>query len=126
MLIEVRGRVKSGELDLQNEVPLTDRVLSAQGRKRRYGTHFEVGADGLVARPLEDPRHVDDRRRAMGLTSLADYACILKAANEVRERLLLARERASLAQSQVGSYTACLPGRGVNRTACHITNRSGG
>jgi hypothetical protein len=84
MLTEVRRRVKSRELDLQVYALLTDRVLLAQGKKQRYGTQFEVREQGLAVRPLEDPDHVDERRRAVGLISLADYACTLKAFNEVR------------------------------------------
>ena len=84
MLVEVRQRVHSGELELQDQALLTDRVLLAHGKKQRYGTQFEVGAQGLTVRPLEDPPHVDERRRAMGLISLADYTCILKAMNDVR------------------------------------------
>ena len=84
MLTEVRRRVKSRELDLQLYALLTDRVLLAQGKKQRYGTQFEVGEQGLTVRPLEDPDRVDERRRAVGLISLADYACTLKVFNEVR------------------------------------------
>jgi hypothetical protein len=84
MLTEIRRRVKSRELDLQDYALLTDRVLLAQGRKQRYGTQFEVREQGLAVRSLEDPSHVDERRRALGLISLADYACTLKAFNDVR------------------------------------------
>jgi hypothetical protein len=84
MLTEIRRRVKSRELDLQNYALLTDRVLLAQGKKQRYGTQFEVREQGLAVRSLEDPGHVDERRRALGLISLADYACTLKAFNDVR------------------------------------------
>ena len=84
MLTEIRRRVKSRELDLQNYALLTDRVLLAQGKKQRYGTQFEVREQGLAVRSLEDPSHVDERRRALGLISLADYACTLKAFNDVR------------------------------------------
>ena len=86
MLVEVRRRVNSGELDPQDLALLTDRVLLAHGKKQRYGTQFEVGAQGFTVRPLEDPPHVDERRRAMGLVSLADYTCILKAMSDVRAK----------------------------------------
>jgi uncharacterized protein DUF6624 len=84
MLTEIRRRVKSRELALQNYALLTDRVLLAQGKKQRYGTQFEVREQGLAVRSLEDPSDVDERRRALGLISLADYACTLKAFNDVR------------------------------------------
>jgi hypothetical protein len=84
MLVQVRRRVQSGELDLQNYALLTDRVLLAQGKKQRYGTQFEVRDGALAVRPLENPRHVDERRRALRLISLEDYTCTLKAMNDVR------------------------------------------
>ena len=84
MLIEVRKRVKARELDLQLYALTTDRVLLAQGKKQRYGTQLQISDQGLTPRPLEDPGHVDERRRTMGLISLADYECWLKAFNDVR------------------------------------------
>jgi hypothetical protein len=84
MLTEVRRSVKARDLDLQLYAMLTDRVLLAQGEKQRYGTQLEISNQGLTPRSLEDPEHVDKRRRAMGLIPLADYECWLNAYNDVR------------------------------------------
>ena len=84
MLTEVRRSVNARELDVQLYALLTDRVLLAQGKKQRYGTQLAISDQGLTPRRLEDPDHVDERRRAMGLIPLADYECWLKAFNDVR------------------------------------------
>jgi Family of unknown function (DUF6624) len=53
---------------------LLDRVRMNQGKPQVYGTQFISGADGkLGLHPIEDPEHVDERRRAVGLPSMAEY-----------------------------------------------------
>ena len=84
MLAVITRRVHRGELDPQNYALLTDRVLLAQGKPQRYGTQFEMREGALTIRALEDPSHVDRRRRAMGLIPLKDYTCILNATAEIR------------------------------------------
>jgi hypothetical protein len=57
---------------------LEDRVAMNRGRKQVYGTQF-VEQDGeLVPHPIEDEAHVDERRAAVGLEPLADYAARLR------------------------------------------------
>lgn len=52
---------------------LEDRIRMFEGRPQRYGTQFDIGDDGLpTPYEIEDPDHVDDRRRAVGLEPLAD------------------------------------------------------
>jgi hypothetical protein len=51
---------------------LTDRVLLAEGKPQEFGTQA-IGRDGQwVPCDLRDPGHVDQRRAAMSLGSLAD------------------------------------------------------
>jgi hypothetical protein len=55
---------------------LTDRVRRARGKPQLYGTHFWRGAGGtdpLIAQPIEDKEHLDDRRAAMGLEPFEEY-----------------------------------------------------
>jgi hypothetical protein len=85
MLPVLTRRVHRGELDPQNYALLTDRVLLAQGKSQRYGTQFELREGVLTVRALDDPSHVDQRRRTLGLIPLQDYACILKATAEIRQ-----------------------------------------
>lgn len=78
MLKVITERVRRGELDAQNFALLTDRVLVHQAKPQRYGTQFTGSGDELKPQPIEDPAHVDQRRAALGLGSLADYACMLR------------------------------------------------
>jgi hypothetical protein len=48
---------------------LYDRVAVNEQRPQRYGTQL----DGAEPRPIEDAAHVDERRRAVGLGTMAEY-----------------------------------------------------
>jgi hypothetical protein len=52
---------------------LEDRVRMFEGRPQVYGSQLETGANGIV-RPywLDDPDHVEARRRSVGLEPLRD------------------------------------------------------
>jgi len=69
-----RGEVSSAQVAL-----LTDDLLSARGKPQRYGTNFVLRDGELKPAPMEDEANVDERRRAAGLGTLANYACILRA-----------------------------------------------
>ena len=58
---------------------LTDDVLNGRGKPQRYGTNFEWRDGELQPAPMEDEANVDKRRRAAGLGTLANYACIMRA-----------------------------------------------
>jgi len=49
-----------------------DRVLVQQGKKQLYGSQF--AGDKCEPLPIEDPAHVDQRRRRAGMEPLAEYA----------------------------------------------------
>lgn len=53
---------------------LLDRVRVNDGRPQLYGTQFRRTDVGVEALPIEDPEHVDERRAALGMMSLAEYA----------------------------------------------------
>ncbi|MFN2549913.1 MAG: DUF6624 domain-containing protein [Myxococcales bacterium] len=64
-----------GEVSAKDIAYLTDRVLLAEGKPQRFGTQFQKNEAGQwVPKTLEDPGHVDDRRRSAGLEPIADYA----------------------------------------------------
>jgi hypothetical protein len=66
--------VLTGEASRRDYVYLLDRVRMKQGKPQVYGTQFISGADGMpVLYPIEDAEHVDERRRAIGLPSMAEY-----------------------------------------------------
>ena len=62
---------------------LLDRVRVAQDLPQVYGTQWRSESVGGVlhfgpATPIVNPAHVDARRAAVGLTSLADYEASLR------------------------------------------------
>ncbi|MDX1584495.1 MAG: DUF6624 domain-containing protein, partial [Thermoanaerobaculia bacterium] len=52
-----------------------DRVLVSRGEKQICGTQFNVDRESgkCEPRPIEDPDHVDERRRKAGMKPLAEY-----------------------------------------------------
>ncbi len=65
---------------------LYDRLHLMLGERQRYGS--QIGADehgNLVVLPLEDPTHVDDRRRDVGLPPLREYTATFETANGGRQ-----------------------------------------
>jgi hypothetical protein len=45
-----------------------------EGRLQRYGTQVTADAEGRpVPWPIDDPEHVDERRRAAGMPDLAEH-----------------------------------------------------
>ncbi len=69
-----RGEVRSDQVAL-----LTDDLLDSRGKPQRYGTNFVLLDGELKPAPMEDEANVDKRRRAAGLGTLANYACVLRA-----------------------------------------------
>ncbi|MEO5561416.1 MAG: DUF6624 domain-containing protein [Dokdonella sp.] len=63
----------------ENIAMRTDRVLLAQGKPQRYGSQFLFDHGAWIVHPTEDELQVDERRHVMGMPSLADYACALRA-----------------------------------------------
>ncbi len=57
-----------GDVSLRDIAYLEDRIRANRGLPQIYGTQFQ----NFVLRPIEDPETVDDRRKAMGLSSLAE------------------------------------------------------
>lgn len=57
---------------------LTDRVRVARGEKQVYGTQFQGEGEAMKPYPIEDEANVDQRRKSVGLESLAEYAASIK------------------------------------------------
>jgi membrane dipeptidase len=70
----IKTAVAQGEASGKDLAYLTDRVLLAEGKKQIYGTQFMQVDGKSEPRPMEDPEHVDDRRKDVGLEPLAEYA----------------------------------------------------
>lgn len=77
VLDELRPRFRTGDVSAQDFSMLTDRVLAAQGKPQRYGSQFETVDGQMRPKPMEAPTEVDQRRAAIGLPSMADYACMM-------------------------------------------------
>jgi hypothetical protein len=70
----IEMEVEAGHLAGQEFALLYDRLRLMRGGKQRYGTQVVVRPNGdQVVERLEDPDHVDERRRKVGLGPLADY-----------------------------------------------------
>lgn len=54
---------------------LHDRVAMNSGRPQRYGTQFTRDTQLY---PVEDPQGLDERRRSVGLESIAEYTEVMK------------------------------------------------
>jgi hypothetical protein len=51
-----------------------DRTLIQDGKKQLYGSQFDTKGDKCEPLPIEDPEHVEERRKAIGLGPLDEYA----------------------------------------------------
>lgn len=70
----MRGAVKNGKARGSSLALLEDRVALGQGKKQIYGSQIATGKDNkYYVMPLEDPDHVDERRKSVGLPPLAKY-----------------------------------------------------
>lgn len=66
--------VSQNEADMINLAYLTDRIRIFEGKPQVYGTQGQTDADGfLIPFPIEDEKHVDERRQSIGLEPIAEY-----------------------------------------------------
>lgn len=65
--------VHSGQAAAKHMAYLTDRVRVAEKQKQLYGTQFHYVGNRQEADPIEDEAHLDARRQAVGLPSMAQY-----------------------------------------------------
>ena len=79
-LVLLEKAVRQKDADPIQLAYLTDRVLVADGKKQKYGTQLDVKDGKLVPGPVDDEAALDDRRKALGLQSMAEY---IKAATEM-------------------------------------------
>jgi hypothetical protein len=69
----LQAAASRGEVPAYQPAMLEDRIRVFEGRQQRYGTQLEVDETGrLRPHPIEDADGVEERRRAVGLESLAD------------------------------------------------------
>ena len=61
-----------GEVPRWQFAYIDDRIRVFEGSQQRHGTQWRGGPNGLEPYPIEDAAHVDERRAALGLPSLAE------------------------------------------------------
>jgi hypothetical protein len=66
--------IKTGDVEARHYAYLYDRVAVAEKRPQRWGTQFA----GDAPAPIEDEAHVDERRKAIGLPTMAEYARMMR------------------------------------------------
>jgi hypothetical protein len=67
-----------GEVSPEALAMMEDRLLVAQGKPQRYGSHFSGLASGKFAlAPVEDPRQLAARRDSAGLMPLSLNVCMM-------------------------------------------------
>jgi hypothetical protein len=76
--LERMRALPAGEVMPQWIALLTDRVRVDEGVPQLYGSQFRVVDGRMVPYPIEDEARVDERRAAMGLPSMAEYARMLE------------------------------------------------
>jgi hypothetical protein len=66
--------VARGDADAQHAARLDDRIAFNERRPQKYGTQFDWDEKGRMSPyTLDDPKAVDRRRRALGMTSLEEH-----------------------------------------------------
>ena len=77
MLPVLDSAAQRGDMPRQEVALLTDRVRVRQGKGQIYGASFAIKDGKLVADSIDDIAHVDERRAAIGLPPMAEYARVL-------------------------------------------------
>jgi len=78
--------VQRGEVPSDQVAMLTDDLLAGRGRPQRYGTNFEMRDGELKPAPMEDEANIDTLRRSVGLGSMKNYACFMRAMYQSADR----------------------------------------
>lgn len=65
VLPKLQALAERGELDGASYAAMYDRVATTEGRPQRYGTQFHCVGGRIAPFPLENPRQVEEDRRAL-------------------------------------------------------------
>lgn len=72
-LTAMKLAVDQKEANSKEYAYLTDRVLTNTGKKQRYGTQLSTAGGKIATLPVEDPDHIDERRKSMGMSTIKEY-----------------------------------------------------
>ena len=73
MLIVFEPLARAGRMPGDRVALLADDVALSQGRPQIYGTNFECREGQYVPKLTEDPDHLNDRRAALGMSTIEQY-----------------------------------------------------
>ena len=73
----MKTAMEKGDLPASDYALSVDRTRIQDGEKQMYGSQFDTKDGKCEPLPIEDPEHVDERRKAVGLENLADYMKML-------------------------------------------------
>jgi len=75
VLARMKPLIEKGEVDAADYAFLYDRIAVAETGKQLYGTQF----NGAEPFPIEDEAHIDERRQAMGMSTMAERRQVMDA-----------------------------------------------
>lgn len=67
----VKAANARGEVSNEHLAWLVDRILVRQGKLQKYGTEFVYGSNEIS--PVDDPKHLNQRRRRIGLPPMKQF-----------------------------------------------------
>ena len=73
LLPTIKEAAEHGQLALKAYAALVDRVRLKEGKPQVYGTQAQFVGGEVVIGPIEEAEGVDERRRGVGLPTLAEY-----------------------------------------------------
>jgi len=83
----VREAVARGEVPAAMAAMLDDRIRFYEGRPQLYGTQFDYDDEGrMTPWIIEDPAHVNERRRAVGLDPIEERTAAYRAQQRPQDR----------------------------------------
>jgi hypothetical protein len=71
--LEILKSLPPDDISMHNIAYLEDRLLVAEQKPQVYGTQFQGKGKDLRPQLIQDEGHVDQRRKAVGLNSMAEY-----------------------------------------------------
>ncbi len=78
--------VKAREASAADLAYLTDRVRVGENKKQVYGTQFRLVDGKWQPFPIEDEENVDERRKEVGLSTLAEYRKTIEAVHKPKSK----------------------------------------
>lgn len=77
-LADITKAFEAKQLAAMDYADFTDRLLVNLGKAQVYGTNFEFKDGKLVMSPAEDITKLDERRKKIGLPTMAEYVKVLR------------------------------------------------